>query len=166
MWLIAKVGPFRSGKSAVLSACAQYRYTLTRKWDWSKRSVTFIMLNPSTADADNDDPTIRRCIRFAKDWECGGVVVVNLFAFRSTSPLELMEAVDPIGPQNDAILQAAAQSPNLTVAGWGVHGEHMRRGAAVRAMFPRLHVLKLTKGGHPGHPLYIPASATPVLWEA
>ena len=92
---------------AVISDCGKYRYRLTRKWGYG-RPCGFIMLNPSTADALHDDPTIRRCVGFAKAWGCGALIVVNLFAVRATSPREMMRADDPVGPENKEHVQRAA----------------------------------------------------------
>lgn len=87
-------------KSAIISECGKYRYSLSRIWDENKANVLFIMLNPSTADGDVDDPTIRRCIGFAKSWGYGGIYVGNLFAYRATDPKELLKVENPIGFEN------------------------------------------------------------------
>lgn len=149
------------GSSALLSPCRQYRYTLWRKWDPSKGYVAFIGLNPSTADETEDDPTIRRCIAFAKAWNYGALCMLNLFAWRDTDPAKMKAAQDPVGIHNDAILQALASGAGVTVAAWGVHGTHQGRDASVRAMIPNLHYLRLTNEGHPGHPLYLPSHLKP-----
>src|SRR4051812_49823510 len=86
--------------NAVISACGAYRYVLTRQVGGGVRRATFIMLNPSTADASNDDPTIRRCIGFAQRWGCGQLAVLNLFAYRATDPADLKRASEPVGPEN------------------------------------------------------------------
>ena len=83
--------------SARLSDDRRYRYLLVRRWDNTLPDATFVMLNPSTADERDDDPTIRKCIGFAKRWGCGGIKVVNLYAFRATNPRDCFAAADPIG---------------------------------------------------------------------
>lgn len=151
-------------RGAALSTCRRYRYELWRRWDESKPYAMFIGLNPSTADEVVDDPTVRRCIRFARDWGYGALCMANLFAYRATRPADLLAQDDPVGPENDAYLQRLAAEAGVVIAAWGVHGTHGGRHNAVRAMLPRLHYLRLTKNGLPGHPLYLPASLRPVEW--
>ena len=152
---------------AVISPCRRFRYTLTREWDDDKPSVTFIMLNPSTADADQDDPTIRRCIGFAKSWGYGSLTVVNLFAWRATDPRQLV-TMDRIGPDNDDWIRrmCATHGTQLVVCAWGIHGALFDRGESVRGVlcFRDVHHLGLTKGGHPRHPLYLKGDTTPIPW--
>lgn len=156
---------------ALLSECGQYRYTLTRIWDRSKPLVVFSMLNPSTADALINDPTIVRCIGFARAWGYGGIIVVNLFAWRATDPAELTRCDDPIGPDNDAHLFAASEGRDV-VAAWGASVPHYWRhrpgaiAAQLRDRSVRLHHLGLTKDGHPRHPLYLRGDTTPTRWVA
>jgi hypothetical protein len=121
----------------------------------------FVGLNPSTADETLDDPTIRRCIGFAKDWGYSGLCMTNLFAFRATDPAKMLAAQDPVGPDNDKVLQELAQNAGVVVAAWGTHGAHLKRDAHVRSLLTRLHCLRLTKAGFPGHPLYLPKNLTP-----
>lgn len=125
----------------------------------------FIGLNPSTADETQDDPTVRRCIRYAQDWGFNALYMTNIFAFRATDPLVMKRFDDPVGPQNDTALIRLAADAGIVIAAWGVHGTHMGRGDAVRLFLHRMHVLKLTKGGHPCHPLYLKADLKPVLWD-
>jgi hypothetical protein len=148
--------------SAEFSPCRTYRYLLTRKWDVRKYSAMFIGLNPSTADENIDDPTIRRCIQYAKDWGYGGLIMANLFAFRATDPSVMMDADDPIGSDNDYWLRDAASRAGIGVAAWGVHGKLLKRNQHVLNMVPGLHYLRLTKDGHPGHPLYLPKNLKPI----
>lgn len=152
-------------RSACLSACRHYRYTLRRRWGPGPAAV-FIGLNPSTADETQDDATIRRCIRFARAWGFDALCMVNLFAYRATDPAEMTKADNPVGERdiNDATLRDVAKEAGVVVAAWGVHGTHRGRDAEVRALLPGLHYLRLTKDGHPGHPLYLPASLRPVAW--
>lgn len=140
-----------------------YRYALTRTWDTDRPVATFIMLNPSTADAFKLDPTIRRCIGFARAWGCGGLVVVNLFGLRSTDPKGLYTHPDPVGVANDEVIAdqlAAAAGP--VVAAWGAHGVHLNRcgqvGALVQQCGRSLLCLGVTNAGQPRHPLYVPGA--------
>jgi len=126
--------------------------------------VLFIGLNPSTADAAVDDPTIRRCIGFAKAWGFGGLYMANLFAFRSTDPRGLLSASDPVGPENDAILLKLTKMASLVVAAWGNHGAFMDRASHVRALCGELSVLKLNHSGQPAHPLYLKKDVKPTPW--
>ena len=137
-----------------------YRYLL--EWRWGTAApMVFVMLNPSTADALRNDPTLRRCAGFARREQCGGLVVVNLFALRATDPAALTKHPDPVGPDNDQILCAAAGCGAPVIAAWGVHGElHGRERAVTRLLAPAaLHCLGRTAHGHPRHPLYLPANA-------
>lgn len=152
-----------SSSSAEFSPCGLYRYTLTRQWGHGE-FVMFVGLNPSTADAMIDDPTIRRCIGFAKTWGFAGLLMGNIFAWRATDPRKMLSAADPVGPGNDTFLRLMASQAALIVAAWGAHGGHLGRDVAVRAMLPRLHFLRLTKDGHPGHPLYLPKTLRPQDW--
>lgn len=143
---------------AIISECGTYRYALERNWGGYAKVVAFIMLNPSTADATKDDPTIRRCIGFAKAWGCTGLRVLNLFALRSTDPKALYSHPDPIGPENDDYLREWSADSQIVVAAWGVHGKLRGRGTKVRGMVPGLQALGVTKDGHPKHPLYVAAA--------
>jgi hypothetical protein len=123
--------------------------------------MLFIGLNPSTADEERDDPTVNRCIDFARTWGYGGMYIANLFAFRSKDPKEMMKAQDPIGPENDAWLEKLSKSAPLIVAAWGNEGGHRQRSSAVRRMIPHLHCLSVNDNGEPGHLLYLPANNRP-----
>lgn len=152
--------------SAVISPCGKYRYLLERKWGIGLPWVTWIMLNPSTADAENDDPTIRRCIRYSKDWGYGGLYVVNLFAWRATNPAELKRVIRPVGPENDHYIGHAAANCKEIIAAWGVHGSYQDRNKIVANMlkgYP-ISALALTTSGNPGHPLYLPSDAKRIGW--
>jgi hypothetical protein len=152
--------------NAVISACGMYRYLLTRQVGPGQRKATFVMLNPSTADATNDDPTIRRCLGFARSWDCGRLDVLNLFAVRSTEPAGMKRADDPVGPENRKWfdLTLGARCEGLLVCAWGVHGGHMGQDRAVLGWLEGYGIepmaLGLTKEGHPRHPLYLPYSAS------
>ena len=108
----------------------QYRYLLWRYWGEAKRLV-WVLLNPSTADARQDDPTIRRCVGFAKGWGYDGIQVVNLFAYRATDPRELKAVVDPVGPRNDEFIERAARGHEMVVVAWGANGGLHGRGATM-----------------------------------
>lgn len=153
--------------NATFSDDRRYRYTLWRLWD-NRPYCMFIGLNPSTADEKLDDPTIRRCTRFAKDWGFGGLCMTNLFAFRATDPKDMMAVEDPIGQSNDETLFTVSQSTQcgLRVAAWGVHGAYKNRGIRVHNQYGKnLYHLGLTKDGFPKHPLYLKASTKPVSWD-
>lgn len=152
-------GPIHYGAS--VSTCGRYRYLLTRIWGEARPLANFIMLNPSTADGTTDDPTIRRCMAFARAWGYGGLLVSNLFAFRATDPHELYRTEAPVGHENDAAITACALASGLHVAAWGVHGSLMNRGQAVRTLLwgiRPLTCLGMTKSGQPRHPLYMPST--------
>jgi hypothetical protein len=150
-------------RAAVISACGAYRYSLTRRWS-DAPLLPFVMLNPSTADAKEDDPTIRRCIGFARREGAGGLIVANLYALRSSSPEALWAARDPIGPQNGLALvglaaQALGQSASIICA-WGALARQDQIDEAVRvfhASGARLVCLGRTQRGAPRHPLYVRA---------
>jgi hypothetical protein len=169
-------------RTATMSPCGHYRYRLRRTWGGDGPTACFIMLNPSTADHVRDDPTIRRCVGFARNWGCGGLVVVNLFAWRATDPHELFDVFycrhyprpdgspafhngDPVGPENDAHILAAVAAASPVVAAWGAQGVMMNRAEAVGHLLAGAGVAPLCLGkttwGQPRHPLYV-ASATPL----
>lgn len=155
--------------SAVLSPCGTYRYELRRTWDASKSSVLWVMLNPSTTDATDDDPTIRRCIGFARSWGYGGIVVANLYALRSTNPKALWSHRDPVGPDNDATIRRLVEESGLVVAAWGVSAPARRAWEvrhAVTATGRVLYVVGTTKGGQPKHPLYVKGDTQPIAWTS
>ena len=152
------------GSGATFSLDSVYRYDLWRTWLGGEGYAMFVGLNPSTADETWDDPTIRRCVAFAKAWGYAGLCMTNLFAFRATKPADMQRATDPIGPENDAFLIRHAREAQVVVAAWGVNGAHRGRDHEVRAMLPRLHYLRLTANGHPSHPLYLPKTVAPRLW--
>lgn len=147
-------------RTASLSDDGRYRYTLTRSWGGELEQLqTFVMLNPSTADADLDDPTIRRCIRFAQRLGAPGILVVNLYAYRATQPADLWRAADPVGPHNDAVLRSAMSGRGRPViAAWGANARRDRverflqlaRNAGGRR---DLVALGVTQAGAPKHPL-------------
>ena len=142
-----------------------YRYTLLRRWNESEPNVLIIALNPSTATAINDDPTVRRCIAYARSWGFGSVTIGNLFAYRATDPQRLFRARDPVGPKKDEFLRAMAAKASIVVSAWGNRGVYLGRAEVVQAMFPRLHCMRLTRERQPGHPLFLPKSLQPQQWR-
>lgn len=144
---------------AVLSEDRKYRYLLTRTWSAQKPSVTYIGLNPSTADEVALDPTLRRCVGFAEGLGCGSFLMANLFAFRAKDPDDMKREPEPVGPDNDEWILRAALMSEIIVCAWGVHGDWRERD---REVFTMLHTrgyalwtFGLTKHGHPKHPLYL-----------
>jgi hypothetical protein len=154
--------------TAVISDCGRYRYILTRQSGPGECAATFIMLNPSTADAVTDDPTIRRCIGFAGHWGCSRLVVLNLFAVRATEPRNMKQSDDPVGPENKSWFERALKAPHYgpVVCAWGIHGNHIEQDRIVldwlesKGIQPQ--ALGITRAGHPKHPLYLPSTAQPI----
>lgn len=152
---------------ALLSPCEHYRYRLLRRWDTSRPTVCFVMLNPSTADSSQDDATIRRCINFARAWGFGSLEVVNLFSYRATKVPDLKKAPVPNGPESDFHLQASLSAAEMVVAAWGNHGTPERAGTVLdllRKADKQVHCLGVTKSGAPRHPLYVPGCTVPVSY--
>ena len=141
-------------KNATISDCQKYRYVLSRTWDCKERIVLFIALNPSTADEKNDDPTIRRCIDYAKNWGYGILLVANLFAYRTKNPEKLRYVKNPVGNDNDQHIIKLSKKANLIVAAWGNEGSLFNRDKEVVRLIPNLMCLKVNKSGQPAHPLY------------
>jgi hypothetical protein len=161
---------FEPSAGAVISPCTRYRYRLWRYWSGGDGICCFIMLNPSTADGERNDPTIRRCIDFARSWGFAGIEVVNLFAWRCTDPKELYKLADAqrIGPDNDAFIQNAATISRLMLAAWSAERVAVDRGRDVIQLVTRhadLHCLVLTGQKRPHHPLYLPRSTAPRIWH-
>lgn len=147
------------------SPCRTWRYRLDIIWNLLP-PLMVIGLNPSTADEKVNDPTVRRCIRFAKDWGCGGLRMTNIFAFRSTDPAGMKAAVDPVGPENTPqYLAAIAKNSGIVLAAWGNHGAYLHQDKTISAAIPGLQCLGVTKTGQPKHPLYIKANTTPTHWQ-
>lgn len=144
-------------RAADISPCGRYRYSLTRRWS-DAPLLAFVMLNPSIADADIDDPTIRRCMGFARREAFGGIRVANLFAFRATNPHDLWTEADPFGPFNDDALRRLADFDTPVVCGWGIHGGGNNHAIVLMQQAGAdLRCLGRTKGGYPRHPLYVRA---------
>lgn len=154
---------------AIYSPCEGYRYALTRVWDGAGKRALFVMLNPSTATEFQNDPTVERCERRARALGFGSFHVANIFAWRATDPRAMRAQTDPVGPENDRFIQAAAAEADQVICAWGSHGAHLERGATVERLLrdtrrPLFH-LGLTKAGAPKHPLYIGYDVQPVPWE-
>jgi len=148
---------------ARFSACRRYRYALWRRWAPGPQ-VLFILLNPAAADEHRNDPTIRRCLGFARAWGYGALAVANLFARRAASAAELarLAASSPeglVGVGNDAWLLRLYRESELAIAGWGNQGRLLGRSRAVRSLVPELHCLGCTRLGEPRHPLYVSTAA-------
>lgn len=152
---------FFTKSSAMLSPCQKYRYFLARTWDASKSRALFVMLNPSVADAATDDPTIRRCVRFAQQFGCGGIRVVNLFAYRATDPSELRTAVSPVEHtlgENNTRIRSACRHSSPVIAAWGKDGRLQGRDKIVwriLADMGKVYCLGCNKDGSPKHPLFL-----------
>lgn len=158
-------------KQAVISNCGNYSYGLSRTWDEALPKVLFIMLNPSTADANNDDPTIRRCINFAKSWGYGGIFVGNLFAYRCTSPSELLCIQNPVSDKifeyELALIKMRRQS-RIAICAWGnskIIEKLNPRHKPLRLIDIPLSYLELSKDGTPKHPLYLRGDLKPKLFS-
>lgn len=153
---------------AEISGDGLYRYSLIRRWS-AGPTLRWVMLNPSTADAHVDDPTIRRCTGFARAWGYGEIVVHNLFALRATDPRALRVHADPVGPDNDLYLRRVGSPPVPTVCAWGAHGALHGRDRAVLAVLAesstQVLCLGTTRAGQPRHPLYVPRTVTPTPME-
>lgn len=150
---------------AEFSADGLHRLSLRRWWDYDRRPAVFIGLNPSTAGADEDNPTVRRCVRFARDWGFGGLVIVNLFTLIATDPKVLAKHERRSLPTaNRRRMDAAVANAGIVIGAWGAgcpvalpHWMLRERG------IPHDYaVLGLTKSGAPRHPLYLPASTVPL----
>lgn len=160
-----------SERSALISDCGRYRYWLKRSWipepGMEGSRVLFVMLNPSTADAELDDPTIRRCIGFARSLGLSELMVANLYAFRATKPSDLWNTADPVGPENDRWLENLCQEADKIVCAWGANAQEDRVSAFLRRMQTAeipLFCLGTTKAGAPRHPLYIKSEQPLVAW--
>lgn len=170
-----------SDRDTIFSPDRRYRYTLWREWEMDDllsggrgnepmpfRYLAVIGLNPSTADEKQDDPTIRRCIDFAKRWGFGALCMLNLFAWRDTKPAGMKKAAEPIGEDNHHHLLRCASAAGLVLAAWGKNGSYRNQDLTVSQWLGgagvTLHCLRTNGDGSPEHPLYVPADTQPVLW--
>lgn len=169
-------------RETIFSPNRVYRYTLWREWPAPTpelyhtedphleyypgrhdQYVMFIGLNPSTADETKDDPTIRKCVGFAKRWGYGALCMTNLFAFRATDPKVMMEQrYNALGPDSNRWLLECSRDAGRLVAAWGANGKFLNRDKDVVQMLDFLECLRKTKAGHPEHPLYVPYTAQPI----
>ncbi len=162
--IVILIGVRQVIKGAIIDETGKYRYQLLRIWDESKPLAVFIMLNPSTADENEDDPTIKRCMNYARSWGYGGIKVVNLFAYRATDPKELSKVSDPIGPENNRYIWEAVSGDGIVIAAWGACNHVRNRMDWALPASKELYCLGKTKDGHPKHPLYLKADLKPVKW--
>ena len=151
--------------SASFSRCRTYRYVLRRHWDFGHGTVAFIGLNPSTATATEDDPTMRRCIRFAQDWGYAQFIMLNLFAFRATDPRDLVRADEPLGPRNRRTIARIARESDCVVAAWGAHPMAATHARTIVTHGGPLQCLGTTRNGSPRHPLYVAAATRRVRFQ-
>ncbi len=155
-------------RTATFDPTGHYRYSLGRRWS-DAPTLAIIMLNPSRADSSIDDPTLRRCTGLAMGWGFGAIAVVNLFAYRSPRPQVLRQVADPIGPDNDAALLAAANQAERILLAWGNGGSWQGRDRAVLALLAPFsaycHCLGLNRTGQPRHPLYVPRHTLLKPWN-
>jgi hypothetical protein len=143
-----------------------YRYLLWRKWNSKGKTVSFIMLNPSRADAHVNDPTITRCINFARSWSYGRLEVVNLFAYRTSKPSLLKQATEPIGSDNDRYILESVSKSDRVILAWGNHGRWRKQDLYVLQLlksYTNLYSLGITKQGCPRHPLYLRSTVEPII---
>ncbi|MFK4765340.1 DUF1643 domain-containing protein [Desulfobaculum sp. SPO524] len=148
--------------SAIISDCGQYRYELRRIWNSSKPLALFICHNPSTADHATDDRTSKRCINYAKDWGYGGLLMGNLFAFRSTDRTALRHTPDPVGPENDYHLRRMINEASITICAWSCYNVPLKRDLEVIKFIPSPMCLKINPKGRPYHPLMQKKTLTPI----
>jgi len=157
-------------RDATFSECRTYRWTLSRWWENTLPPCVFIGLNPSTADETEDDPTIRRCIGFAKSWGMGGLMMLNAFAFLATDPKVMQAADDPIGDENDHAIAhqtyIASRRGGIIIAAWGNHCPDSRQKAICNLVNGNLQCLGKTQSGKPKHPLYIASKTKPIDFAA
>lgn len=156
-----------AASEAIYSDCEAFRYALTRVWGDGPKAL-FIMLNPSTATEEQNDPTVERCERRARALGFGAFRVTNIFAYRATDPRVMRAAPDPVGPGNDATILQGVDWADRILCAWGNHGLHLDRGAQVTAMLRATNAellhLGLTGQNQPRHPLYVSYDQQPMHW--
>jgi hypothetical protein len=155
---------------ALFSRCRRWRYLLWRCWDEAKPVANFLMLNPSTADEFQLDPSCTRARNYAEHWGYGAVVITNIFGWRATDPGEMKAVKDPVGRGNDAAILKAARDAKLVVCAWGNHGLHLERSRHVTGLLREANVplnfLRMNGQGEPAHPLYLPGNLKPTRWRS
>ena len=148
-----------------------YRYTLTRKWGIMDKSLIITMMNPSTASESILDPTIRKVLQWSIIWGYDKLIVLNLFAYRSTEMKQIFQVSNPIGPDNDYHIIETLENNKLSlhIAAWGKKGNFLERDHQIRTFYTNLgiplHYLVLNSDGTPSHPLYLSKNTTPTLWK-
>ena len=155
-------------KGAILSSCKKHRLQLWREWDSNLPKVLFIMLNPSTADHKQDDPTLRRCIDYAKQWGYGGLYIGNLYSLRAADPKTLVKVSKFNHRDNYKHIVSIAQQCQLVVCAWGNYPIIKKLGTPLnilKQLNQKLHCIDLSKTGTPKHPLYLKKSLTPIPFE-
>jgi len=150
---------------AIFSKDRIYRYVLTREWDLKKPSLMIISLNPSTADEKINDPTIQRCIGFAKQWGFGKLIVTNLFSFRATSPKDLFKSKNPVGDKNDYWIKKLSKKVNKIVLAYGNYGKFKNRHEKILKIINNPYCIKESKTGMPMHPLYLKYTKKPIKYH-
>lgn len=163
-----EISSFSAISGAVFSDCRTWRYSLWRIWNDSLAKVAFIGLNPSTADEEINDPTVTRCINYAKKWGFGGMYMLNIFGYRATDPKKMKGFSEPIGERNNASISyvLGKNDVDLAVCAWGNHGLHLGRGkemlSFIKGMDVKICCLDRNKNGMPKHPLYLKSDLEPV----
>ena len=156
---------------AIFSDCKKYRYALFRIWDKERGKIAFIGLNPSTADEIKNDSTVSTCIRHAKSWGFGGMIMLNIFAYRATDPKKMKSADNPIGTKNDQAIKkyTGLREVSKVICAWGNDGAYLNRGREVcEAIIERrvvTYAFKVNQSGEPHHPLYLPKDIVPVIYK-
>jgi hypothetical protein len=154
-----------SPSGALFSSCRRWRYLLWRRWDERLPVANFLMLNPSTADEFQLDPSCTRARVYAERWGYGSLIVTNLFGWRATDPGAMKAVPEPVGRGNDRAILRAAQEADIVVCAWGNHGAHLERSASVLDLLKKarisLHALRMNGAGEPAHPLYLPGNLRP-----
>ena len=150
---------------AVYSRCLDYRYSLSKEWDLGLPRTLFILLNPSTATEEFNDPTISRCVARSRALGSGAMMVCNLFAFRGRKPSDLIYHSEPIGLKNDLFIFKACNwlkngtDGSIVICGWGNMGSYLNRADSVkkelRKRLGHLYCLGVTNNKQPIHPLYV-----------
>lgn len=155
---------------ATFSDCKKYRFTLLRIWDESLPLILFVMMNPSTADENVNDPTVAKCMRYARKWGYGGLYIGNVCAYRATDKKALLDILDPVGAINILSVMDMAKKADLTIIAHGqlpnrlqFHADNMCD--KLRESEIKLHVLKLSKDGIPCHPLFLSEQLIPEAWQ-
>lgn len=155
----------------VFSPDRRYRYTLIHRWDEllnPSHGIAWICLNPSTADENQLDPTLRRIRDFSANWGYSFFVMLNLFAWRATIPADMKRAADPVGPENDRWIQHWSQKVDRVMVGWGEHGTHLSRDRHVTAYLEKTKVFCLDRNAstQPKHPLYVAKKTVPSAYAS